>query len=32
MKSGNLFQSVGLANAKARFPDFLIDRVKTKPA
>ena len=27
MKTGNLFHSAGPANAKARFPNFLIDRV-----
>jgi len=32
MKTGNLFHSAGLANAKARFPNFLIDRVTTKSA
>jgi len=26
MKIGNLFHSAGPANAKARFPKFLIDR------
>ena len=32
MKTGNLFHSAGPANAKARFPNFLIDRVTTKSA
>ena len=32
MKTGNLFHSAGPANAKARFPNFLIDRVTTKLA
>ena len=30
MKTGNLFHSAGPANAKARFPNFLIDCVTTK--
>ena len=30
MKTGNLIHSAGPANAKARFPNFLIDRVTTK--
>jgi len=29
MKTGNLFHSAGSANAKAPFPNFLIDRVTT---
>jgi len=32
MKTGNLFHSAGPANAKARFPNFLIDYVTTKSA
>ena len=32
MKTGNLFHSAGPANAKARFTNFLIDRVTTKSA
>jgi len=32
MKTGNLFHAAGLANAKAWFPNFLIDRVTTKSA
>jgi len=32
MKTGNLFHLAGPANAKARFPNSLIDRVTTKSA
>jgi len=32
MKTGNLFHSAGPANAKARFPNFLIDRVTLSPS
>jgi len=32
MKTGNLFHSAGPTNAKARFQNFLTDRVTTKSA